>query len=277
MLVTLRELLPTASKGGYAVPCFNVFGNEEAVAIVAAANELNLGVILACNKEMAELMGVEGYYGMVSHAAKSAKVPVCIHLDHCDDEARIEAALKAGFSSVMYDGSQLPIQQNIQNTSRMAQLAHSHGASIEGEVGSVPYFEGRDHVKNELTQVEEAKAFAEQSGVDAMAISIGNVHRLNTQTAQIDYARLAQIEACTHLPLVIHGTTGVTDVDLLRLKQSRVAKFNIGTSMRMTFAASLRQSLVQTPNNFDRLTLMRPVIGALQVEAERVLRLLGPS
>ena len=275
MLVTLRELLPAAASSGYAVPCFNVFGNEEAVAIVNAAEALGRGAILACNKEMAEFMGVEGFYGMVSHAAKSAAVPICIHLDHCDDEARIVNALKAGFTSVMYDGSQLPLAQNISRTAAIATIAHAFGASIEGEVGSVPYFEGRDHIKSELTSPADARDFAAHSGVDAMAIAVGNIHRLREPTAVIDYALLAEIEACTSLPLVIHGTTGITEADLRQLKQSRISKFNIGTTMRMTFARSLRESLAQDPAGFDRLTLMRPVVAALQAEAMRNLLLLG--
>jgi fructose-bisphosphate aldolase, class II len=277
MLVTLSELLRPANSGTYAVPCFNVFGNEEALAITAAAQALNIGVILACNKEMADFVGVAGFHGMVKSAALEATVPVCIHLDHCDDEDRILAALKAGFTSVMYDGSQLPLQNNIQNTFRMAQIAHDFAASIEGEIGSVPYFEGRDHIKSELTLVHEAKDFAEQSGVDAMAISVGNVHRLRTPTSTIDFQRLAEIESCTTLPLVIHGTTGISDGDLLRLKQTRVSKFNVSTSMRRVFTASLRQSLAENLDNFDRLTLMRPVVKAMQNEADRVLRLLGPA
>ena len=275
MLVTLRELLPAAAASGYAVPCFNVFGNEEAVAIVAAAQALERGVILGCNKEMADFMGVEGFLGMVSYAAKSATVPVCIHLDHCDDEARVLQALKAGFSSVMFDGSQLPLAQNISRTAAMAKVAHEYGATIEGEVGSVPYFEGRDHVKSELTSPADAREFAANSGVDAMAIAVGNIHRLREPTALIDFDLLAQIEACTSLPLVIHGTTGITEKDVRQLKQSRISKFNIGTTMRMTFARHLRASLAQDPAAFDRLTIMRPVVAALQAEALRNLLLLG--
>lgn len=277
MLVNLRDILPAAAASQYAVPCFNVFGQEEAFAIVAAAQELQLPVILACNKEMAEFVGVQGFAGMAQHLARQASTPVCIHLDHCDDETRIAAALDAGFSSVMYDGSQLPLAHNIANTARMAALAHRYGASIEGEIGSVPYFEGRDHIKSELTLPQEAQAFAQDSGVDAMAISVGNVHRLRDPVATIDYERLAEIEAVTTLPLVIHGTTGVPEVDLRRLKTTRVAKFNIGTSLRMAFTGSLRKALADNPDSFDRLTLMLPVMRAAQAEAHRCLALLGPT
>lgn len=277
MLVNLRDILPAAAASHSAVPCFNVFGPEEAHAIVEAAQDLQLPVILACNKEMAEFMGVQGFAGMLLHLARQARAPVCIHLDHCDDEVRIAAALESGFSSVMYDGSQLPLTQNIANTARMAKLAHYHGASIEGEIGSVPYFEGRDHIKSELTLPQEAEAFAQQSGIDAMAISVGNVHRLQEPLATIDYKRLAEIEAITNLPLVIHGTTGVPEADLRRLKTTRVAKFNIGTSMRMAFTSSLRNALAENPHTFDRLRLMKPVMRAVQGEARRCLMLLGPN
>jgi len=277
MLVTLRDILPAAAHGGYAVPCFNMFGPEEPHATVAAAEALRWPVILACNKEMADFMGVQGFVGMVRHLAQKAQVPVCIHLDHCDNEARIAEALEAGFTSVMYDGSQLPLEQNIAHTARMAALAHRHGASIEGEIGSVPYFEGRDHIKSELTRPQDAQAFAERSGVDAMAIAVGNVHRLREPVATIDYERLTAIEAVCTLPLVIHGTTGVTEADLRRLKTHRIAKFNIGTTMRMAFTHSLRRALADDPNAIDRLSLMKPVMQAVQAEARRCLLVLGPE
>ena len=275
MLATLNELLPAAADGHYALPCFNVFGSEEVVAILAAAEEAQRGVILACNKDMADHMGVVGFAGMVRGLADAATVPVCVHLDHCYEEARIHAALRAGFSSVMFDGSQLPLADNIARTAAIVRLARGFGASVEGEVGSVPYTEGRDHIKSELTDPLEALAFAEQSGVDAMAISVGNVHRLTEAISAIDFGLVQRIAACTRLPLVIHGTSGIREADIQRLKTMRVAKFNIGTTMRMTFNQSLRQSLADTPERFDRLQVMQPVVSALQVEARRMIDLLG--
>ncbi len=275
MLVTLRELLPDAIRGRYAVPSFNVFGNEEVVAVIAAAEALGRGVIVACNKDMAEHMGVTGFAGMVRGLAQEAKVPVCVHLDHCYDEQIAFAALRAGFTSIMFDGSQMPLQDNIASTARVATVAHAFGATIEGEIGSVPYTEGRDHIKRELTDPRDAARFAEGSGVDAMAVSVGNVHRMTTATSVIDFERLEQIASLTRLPLVIHGTSGIRDADMQRLKTMRVAKFNVGTTMRMTFARSLRQSLAQDEARFDRLTLMKPVVQALQAEAGRVIDMLG--
>lgn len=275
MLVNLNDLLPAAAKARHAVPCFNVFGHEEVVAVLAAAEALGKGVILACNKDMASLMGVAGFAGMVRGLAAATRVPVCVHLDHCYEEEIVFAALRAGFTSVMFDGSQLALEENITRTARVALVAHAFGASIEGEIGSVPYTEGRDHIRRELTEPSDALAFAQRSGVDAMAISVGNVHRLQTTTSKIDFERVERIAALTDLPLVIHGTTGIGDADLLRLKALRVAKFNVGTSMRMTFARSLRTSLDADPAQFDRLVIMKPVLSALQAEAERVMQVLG--
>jgi fructose-bisphosphate aldolase class II len=224
---------------------------------------------------MAVQMGVVGFAGMVRGLAAAARVPVCLHLDHCYEEETVFAALRAGFTSVMFDGSQLPLEENIARTARVALVAHAFGASLEGEIGSVPYTEGRDHIRSELTEPGDALAFAQRSGVDAMAISVGNVHRLQTATSEIDFERVEAIAALTSLPLVIHGTTGIRESDLLRLKATRVAKFNIGTTLRMTFARSLRASLAADPAQFDRLKLMKPVLAALEAEAARVMTVLG--
>lgn len=275
MLVTLKDLLPAAVKGRYAVPCFNIFGNEEVVAVIAAAESAGRPVILACNKDMAQHIGVAGFAGMTRSLAAAAKVPVCVHLDHCYEEATILSALEAGFNSVMFDGSQLPLKENITRTAKIAQAARQYGVSLEGEIGSVPYTEGRDHIKRELTEPQDALAFAERSGVDAMAISVGNVHRMRSADSVIDFERVSKIKALTDLPLVIHGTTGIREADLRRLKTMGVAKFNIGTTMRMTFARSLRASMARHPEQFDRLSLMKPVIDDLASEAHRIIVMLG--
>jgi len=145
---------------------------------------------------------------------------------------------------------------------------------VEGEIGSVPYSEGRDHIKSELTEPAAAAAFAQASGVDCMAIAVGNVHRLRSADCAVDFELLARIEAATTLPLVIHGMSGIRREDLLALKRTRVAKFNVGTSMRMAFGRSLRASLAANPELFDRLQLMQPVVAALQDQAHAIFELL---
>ncbi|NGN97059.1 class II fructose-bisphosphate aldolase family protein [Grimontia sp. S25] len=275
MLVTLNDLMPEAASSQGAVPCCNVFGIEEARAIIAAAEELNLPVILAVNKDMVDLAGVESMAGMLLPMARASSVPVVVHLDHCYDEAIVYRAIHAGFSSVMFDGSQLPLEENIRRTRAVADAAHAVGVSVEGELGSVPYQEGRDHIKSEFTDPEEARIYAEQSGIDVLAISVGNVHRMTEAGSPINFSLLDEIEAATSLPLVIHGTTGITEADLRELKTRRIGKFNVGTTLRMAFGNAIREAMAEEPNKFDKQYFAGKAMPALKQEAMRVLTLLA--
>jgi fructose-bisphosphate aldolase class II len=275
MLLNLTKILAPAVDGGYSVACFNVFGWEDARAVVDAAIELKAPVILAVNLDFRRFMPIDAICVMLRSLADSAPVPVCVHLDHTYDLAEVLRAVDLGFTSVMYDGSQLTLEENIAGTLTVAQYAHAAGCSVEAEIGSVPYAEGRAHIKSELTEVGDAVRFAEESGIDAMAVSVGNVHRLQRPGATIDFARLAQIEAAVKVPLVIHGTSGLFDHDIVRLARTRIAKFNIGTVLRQAFGRGLRETLVRYPDRFDRLDIMRDAMPVVSGEAMRMIRLLG--
>lgn len=275
MLVNLAKILAPAVDGGYSVACFNVFGWEDARAVADAAIELRAPVILAVNLDFRRFMPIEAICVMLRSLAESAPVPVCVHLDHTYEIPEVLRAVDMGFSSVMYDGSQLTLEENIAGASRVANYAHAAGCSVEAEIGSVPYAEGRAHIKSELTEVGDAFRFAEGSGIDAMAVSVGNVHRLQKPGATIDYGRLAQIQAAVKLPLVIHGTSGLFDEDIVRLARSRVAKFNIGTVLRQAFGRGLRETLARHPERFDRLEIMGDAMPMVSREAMRMIRLLG--
>lgn len=275
MLVNLKDLLPEAAAGDFAVPCFNVFGYEDAKAVVEATEETNRSAILACNKDVVDFYGVETAASMFLNLAKQSSAPVCLHLDHTYEEEIVFRALKAGFSSVMFDGSQLTLDENIRRTRNVARVAHALGASVEGEIGSVPYEEGRDHIKSIYTSPQDAQRFAEESEADCVAISVGNIHRLTQPVCEIDFGLLDQIAAQVDIPLVIHGTSGIREVDMLKLKQSRVAKFNIGTCLRQAFGHGLRDLLNQEPDKFDRLYFMQKVIPAVRQEAIRNFEILA--
>jgi fructose-bisphosphate aldolase class II len=275
MLLNLAKILAPAVDGGYSVACFNVFGWEDARAVVDGAAELNAPVILAVNLDFRRFMPMEAICVMLRSLAESAAVPVCIHLDHTYEVDEVLRAVDLGFGSVMYDGSQLTLEENIAGTQRVAQYAHAAGCSVEAEIGSVPYAEGRAHIKSELTQVSDAVRFAAESGTDALAVSVGNVHRLQQPGANIDFARLAQIEAAVRVPLVIHGTSGLFERDIVRLARTRIAKFNIGTVLRQAFGRGLRDTLARYPDRFDRLEIMRDAMPAVSREAMRMITLLG--
>jgi fructose-bisphosphate aldolase class II len=276
MLVNLAKILSPAVGNDYSVACFNVFGWEDARAVVDGATELGAPVILGASGDFRKLMPLEVIAVMLRTLAESAPVPVCVHLDHTHDIPEVLRAVDVGFTSVMYDGSQLPLEDNIAGTRRVAQYAHAAACSVEAEIGSVPYAEGRAHIKAELTEVRDAVRLAEESGLDAMAISIGNIHRLKVPGAVIDFARLEAIEASVTVPLVIHGTSGIWESDIARLARTpRIAKFNIATVLRQMFGKSLRATLADHPERFDRLEIMSDVMPAMSREAKRMIGLLG--
>ena len=275
MLVTLNDLLPEAAESASAVACINVFGFEDARAILDAAETLQRPVILATNKDMVDLLGVESLAGMLAPMASASSAKVCLHLDHTYDEAIVYKAMQSGFSSVMFDGSQLTLDENIRRSKQVAEVAAAFGISLEGEIGSVPYEEGRDHIKSIYTEPEQAQRFATESGIDAMAVAVGNVHRLTTPTCTVDYERLQKIEALVDIPLVIHGTTGIPEPDIIKLKQTRIAKFNVGTSLRMAVGNALREAMMAEPDQFDRSYFMRKIMPQIRDEATRIIKVLS--
>ena len=281
MRASLIAILDAANAAGCAVPAFNVFGHEDALGTVRAAERLGAPVILATNRETVEHYGLRGIVAMLGTLAEDASVPVCVHLDHCHDVVVAKRAVDAGYDSVMYDGSQLPLDDNVAATAEVVAHAHAAGVDVEGEIGSVAYDagdnRGREHVRHELTEPDVARAFAERSGVDAVAVSIGNVHRLRAPTGRIDFDRLGAIAAVVDRPLVVHGASGIPDEQLARLAATPVAKLNVGTALRRAFAGALRASLAARPDEIDRLTLLADTIPAVGAEAGHWLERLGTA
>ena len=275
MITNLKDILLPAQDKNYAVACFNVFGYEDARAVVDSAEARNASVILSINLDMRQFMTMEEIVGMLRPMAEKSKAPVCLHLDHTYEVDAVKEAIDAGFTSVMFDGSQLPISENISLIRDVVDYAHPKGVSVEAEVGSVPYASGRDHIKSALTEVTDALMMEQQGQPDALAISIGNVHRLESGSVEIDLERFNELEKALHLPLVIHGTSGLEDKDIQTLSLRQVAKFNVGTVLRKSFGNSLRSTLESDPELFDRIAIMKKVIPDLKATASKVISLLG--
>ncbi|MEM9011178.1 MAG: class II fructose-bisphosphate aldolase [Pseudomonadota bacterium] len=274
-LATLRDVLQPALEGGYAVGGLVCLGWEDARAYTRAAEAEGVPVILQAGPSCRAHTPIPVLAAMFRSLAEAADVPVVAHLDHGYSMEECREAIAAGFTSVMYDGSQKPLAQNIEETAEIAALAHAAGISCEGEIGFVGYAEG---AASRGTDPGEAARFARESGVDAMAISVGNVHLQEAQEGGLDEARLRAIEAVTDLPLVIHGGSGVPVAQRTALAQgSAVCKFNIGTELRMAFGAALRETLAADPARFDRVQILREVETPLEAAARRVLRALGPA
>ncbi len=275
MLVNLHDLLQPALKEGYAVGCFNVFGYEDALAVVNAAEEQKASVILSINLDMTQFMPLTHISSMLLPLIESSSAPVCLHLDHHYEREVVMQAIDCGFSSVMFDCSQKPITENISEIKSLVKYAHEHQVSVEAEVGSVPYSSGRDQIKSRLTSVVEAVDMATEAKPDGLAISVGNIHRLEANYVDIDFERFGALEKAVKVPLVIHGTSGIRPEDIRELAQRRACKFNIGTTLRQRFGHTLRESLTQEPKLFDRLTIMQKVIPKMSEEVARIIKLLG--
>lgn len=275
MLVNGKEIFKTVENQKKAVAGFNVFGYEDAKAVIEAAESLNAPVFLMSNKDAVNFTDVKFSAALFRAMAKEASVPVCVHLDHARTTEEVLNAMEAGYTSVMYDGSSLPLEENMKNTKEIVDLAKKLDISVEAEIGSVAYSDKNSQVKTVYTDPEEAKLFAETTGIDSMAVSIGTLHRMTEQNAEIQYDRLEAIEALTKTPLVIHGSTGVKDEDLQKMLQYNIGKFNIGTALRMAFGKALTSEVINNPEEFDRLNLFKKPMEAVKQEAINKFKQLG--
>lgn len=274
-IATLKEVLEPARAGGYAVGGLVCLGWEDMTAYARAAEAENLPVILQAGPSCRGHTPLPILGKMFRHLAESVSVPVVAHLDHGYTFEECKIALDSGFTSLMFDGSQKPLNENIDLTGKIAELAHNAGISCEGEIGFVGYADGKE---SKGTDPEEAAKFARETGVDAMAISVGNVHLQQNQEGGLDEPRIREIEALTDTPLVIHGGSGVPSAQRTKLAQtSQICKFNIGTELRMVFGKSLREILAANPDNFDRVGLLSQLIDPIEATARQVLRGLGPA
>ena len=274
-LATLRDVLSAANAGGYAVGGLVVLGWEDARAYVAAAESLRAPVILQAGPSCRAHTPLPVLGAMFRHLAENASVPVVAHLDHGYEAAECRAAIDAGFSSVMFDGSKLPFEENVAATRAIAEDAHASGVSCEGEIGFVGYAAG---AASEGTDPEEAARFARETGIDAMAISVGNVHLQQDREGGLDEARIAEIQALSDVPLVIHGGSGVPLTQRTRLaRTTRVAKFNVGTELRMAFGAALRAAAEADPERFDRVQILSETHDPVVRAAREAIAAMAPQ
>lgn len=275
MLVTLNDVLKHTKSGGFAVPAFNIFGFEDANAVVQAAEELKAPVILATNKVAIAHTPIKILGKMLTELANQANVPVVVHLDHGNDYETVAQAIDAGYSSVMYDGSQLSLKENIKTTREIVKMAHAFSIPVEAEIGSVGYTDPAMGMKETLTDPQEAREFAVETGVDALAVAVGTLHRMEEQTAPIQYDLIKEIESQTDIPLVLHGSTGVADEDLIRISGTNFGKVNIGTALRMAFGNTLRNILEENPEQYDRMELFKEPIKQVKSTAKEKIMLLN--
>ena len=274
-IASLRDILEPARTGRYGIVGFVVLGWEDALAYVAAAEALQTPIILQAGPGFRRHMPVEVSGPMFRHLAETASVPIVCHIDHATSLEECVAGIDHGFSSVMFDGSRLALDENIGKTAKVVELAHRHNVSVEGEIGFVGYDSGEE---SEMTIPSDAARLASEAGLDALAVSVGNVHLQQAKKADINLHRLEEIEAVVPCPLVIHGASGVP-VEMRRYlaTQTGVCKFNIGTEFRQCFGTALRSVLATETELFDRISILNKTRQPLQAIAEQAIENLRPS
>ncbi|MEM6596514.1 MAG: class II fructose-bisphosphate aldolase [Pseudomonadota bacterium] len=267
-LATLSDVLKPALSQGYAVAGLVCLGWEDMRAYVAAAEAEGCPVILQAGPSCRAHTPLPVLGAMFRNLAEAASIPVVAHLDHGYAFEECKEALESGFTSLMFDGSRLSLSENIEATAAIAEMAHKAGISCEGEIGFVGYDNGEASAG---TDPEEAAVFVRETGVDAMAISVGNVHLQTDQSGGLDAARIAAIQAVTDVPLVIHGGSGVPAAQRRALATgTNICKFNIGTELRQAFGAALRVSVNSDTARFDRVAILKDTHDPL-VEATRTV------
>mgnify|MGYP004518774673 FL=1 len=232
MLVNLNEVLKKAQKGKYAVGLFNTTDTDMLQAVIEAAEESNSPVILGTAEVLLPYGELKLIAPSVIAAAKRAKVPVVVHYDHGLTFDRCIEALKLGFSSIMFDGSAKPYEQNNAETREMVKIAHAFGATVEGEIGHVGEAAKEDNLLTDMyTTPEEAKAYLEATGVDALAVAIGSAHGVYKKKPMLNIERLKEISSAVKVPLVLHGGSGLSDDDFKNTIRNGIAKVNIFTDL----------------------------------------------
>lgn len=231
MLVNMRDLLKDAQKGNYAVGSFSVANMEMVLGVLKAAEELNAPVILQIAEVRLKQSPLELIGPLMVAAAKNAKTPVAVHFDHGKTKEKISQALELGFTSVMFDGSHLPLEENISQTLDIIKAAREYGAAVEAEIGCVGGSEdGSEDIAINCTKPEDAVRFAKETGVDALAIAIGNAHGNYKSTPKLRFDILEECARLVSAPLVLHGGTGISPEDFIKCSKTGIKKINIATA-----------------------------------------------
>ena len=276
MLVSTTDLLNKAREGGYAVGAFNVYNLEGASAVVAAAeaerSPAMLQILPAALKH-----GGPALVALCLSTAREASVPMAVHLDHSSSADEIQIALEAGLMSIMADGSRLSFIENVAFTRQMVELIHKRGGIVEAELGRLTGTEDGLTIPEreaKLTDPGEAADFVAQTGIDTLAVCIGNVHGRYPGEPRLDFERLDAIRNTVAVPLVLHGASGLPEAMVQRSIELGITKFNVNTEVRVAYVAALRE-LIEAVDAPDLLDLMRSAVAAMGPVVSAKLQLFG--
>lgn len=272
---TAGKLVLSAKSDGTAVGAFNVILLEHAEALVKGAEIAQLPIILQISENCVNYHQALKPISVATIAiAEASSIPVSVHLDHAESEDLVKAALDLGYDSIMFDGSKLPYADNVAASLRMAHLCKSYGATLEVEIGEVG---GKDgvHAPGVRTRPEEARTFAEATGTNLLAVAVGSSHAMTTRDATLDFDLIAEIASVAALPLVLHGSSGVSDLDLQRAVRAGMSKINIATHLNGVFTHEIRAALNANPKLVDPRKYVGLGREAIAKEVARLLALLN--
>jgi tagatose 1,6-diphosphate aldolase GatY/KbaY len=275
-LITSKEMLLNAQKGGYAVGAFNVENMEMVKAVIAAAEELGAPVILQTTPSTIKYGTIETYSAIVQAEAKNAHVPIALHLDHGSSFELAVQAIKHGYTSVMIDGSGLPFEDNIALTKRVVEVANAVGIPVEAELGKIGGKE--DDLQAEAdtnTDPEEARIFVEKTGISSLAVAIGTAHGYYIGIPVLDKERLSKVKQVVTIPLILHGASGLSDEEVRECVRRGICKVNFATELRAAYTDAGRKLLAEKPETFDPKALGKSGMAAVKELVINRMRVCG--
>lgn len=265
MLVSSKEMILKAQREHYAVGSFNTSDLEITKAIINAGQRLNAPIMVETSEKAIAYAGLEEISSIVKQLAKDAKIPVALHLDHGGSLDIVGKCLNAGYTSVMFDGSKLPLSENRLYTKHAVEMAHRHDVPCEGELGSL---------SGEYTNPDDVKDFVKYTGVDYLAVAIGSQHGVG-KDEKLSIELLKQIHSKTSVPLVLHGASGVSEQDIKDAIKNGICKINIDTDIRHTYSRAMREILKKYPQMDDPRDIMQKVMAEIQAVVEEKIKLFG--
>lgn len=276
-LVKANQLLNQAMKDHYAVPSFNANCFEMIPALIHAAEFERAPIIIQIGKKYLSYTPSDEISSLALYLAQKASIPVAIHLDHGADLSMVSACLKSGFTSIMYDGSFLPDDENIKNTKLVVEEASKYGVPVEGEIGQVLQYEdvSNGSEQNFLTAPEQAIRFVKETGVSSVAVAVGNIHHMKAKHAHLDFERIKALRETIQIPLVIHGCSGVSDEDLKKAIDLGINKVNVATEFNIAFTDTLREFTTKHPDQFFPMDAMTAAMDKITTIARDRIRVLG--
>jgi fructose-bisphosphate aldolase class II len=282
--VTTKEMLKKAQKGRYAVGAFNANNMEIIQAIIETAEEEKAPAILQASQGAIEYAGLDNIVAMVKVMAEKVTVPIALHLDHGTDYYQNIKCLRAGFTSLMFDGSKLPFEENVKITKKVVEMAHTCDIPVEAELGQIGKMGDSDEpgvalekVKETMADPYEAAKFVELTKIDFLAAAVGTIHGCRTPFAKLDIPRIEKIRELTDVPLVLHGASGVNDEEVRKGISAGICKINIDTRIRMIFTEKIRELIKINPQEIDPRKLLGPAREVAKEVIRERMRVFGCS